>query len=247
MPAKIVQVSSPGVLDLALVKFPANVERHLRPFELATHEPVLGENLRTMGFAGYVSFGTIWPIYLPDRSLLNKTSLYLRADMWLTSQRSGLCGGPIWDKDGRLVGIHTGTTDGKTEDAPREAHATRATFINTLLDAYHNGGKATVPFELNGQKIVDLEINEAVSYVELLDEDEEVLWEWDVSSKFPYRKVEQKILEHQPRYVDLTTSVVNWEGNILVSRTKHKFGSVSYRYDLLTGQTVRYDKNFWER
>jgi len=41
--------------------------------------------------------------------------------------------------------------------------------------------------------------------------------------------------------------VVNWEGNVLVSRTKHKFGSVSYRYDLLTGQTVRYDKNFWER
>ena len=237
VPAKIVQISSPNVLDLALVKFPADVEGHLQPLEIADREALLGEELQTLGF------GQHFPIYLPDRFLVNQTSLYLRTSIDLGAfDRRGLCGAPVLDKDGHLLAFHTGTTVGKTGEPVYVGHATRARFINTLLEAYHHSGKATVPFELHGRKMMDLEINEAVSYVELLNVKEEVLWERAVGSKFPYRKVEKKIREFHPRYIDFVTSLVNWEDNVLVSRTKLPQGSVSYRYDLYTGQTHRYEK-----
>lgn len=231
VPVEIVQISASGGLDLALVKFPASIERELRPFELSDAPLTAEDELQTVGFC------KLSACYLPDRYLLSQNALYLRASIELPpEQRRGLCGAPVLDEEGKLVGFHTGGSYGERGESIYIGFATRAEWIRSLVKAYHTGGKAKVPFVLNGQKIVDLEINEFVSYIELMDGDGEVLWERPVHSKFPYREVEQIIREFRPRYIDLVTSMVSWEGNHLVSRTKHKFGSVCYRYDLLNRQ-----------
>ena len=229
--AEVVQVSAPEGLDLALVKFQSRTERYFQPFELSEKEPQVGDIFQTIGFAGQFA------IYLPGRSLLSKNTLYLRAGIDLgLSQRRGLCGAALLDKEGRLIGLHTGSTYGGVGEPNNIGYATGSKFINTLVEAYYNGGRATVPFVLNGQKIIDLDISEYVSYVKLVDAHGRVVEERAVRSKFSYREVEQMIRETHPRYMDFKTSAINWDGNYL----RKKSGYVNYRYDLRTRQTYTY-------
>lgn len=232
VPAKVVQVSAPSTLDLALVKFPAEVEGLLRPFEIGHERLAEGDVLQTQGFSHN------GPVFLPQRHLFGRKSLYFRVEMELSPfERRGLCGSPLLDKEGFLAGVHIGSSYGRQGEPSYIGYATRAEFVQTLVDAYHNGGQAPVPFELAGRKIMDLNVDEYISYVRLVDQDESVIWYQMILAKFPSRTVEEFINSFSPRYVDFVVSRVSWNGEVLLeSHGLIEPEDVWYRYDLLTQQ-----------
>ncbi|MBR4682595.1 MAG: trypsin-like peptidase domain-containing protein [Elusimicrobiaceae bacterium] len=233
VPAEIIQVSAPSTLDLALVKFPPEVESWLTPFEISTAVPLPGDVLKTQGFSVNRA------LYLSERPLLSKNLFYLRAVMELSpTQRRGLCGSPVINAEGKLVGVHIGSAEGKKTESMFVGYATQAVFLNSLVQAYHNDGKLSVPFVLLKQKIVDLNIDEYIAYVRLLDADGSVVWYKMLTSKFPYREVEEIATGFSPRYLEIAVGRVSWDGKLLTE--EHGLipaDATWYRYDFRTGQT----------
>lgn len=238
VPAEVVQVSAPNTLDLALVKFPAEVEAQLEPFEINPSEPNIGDIFQTQGFTHNS------PVFLPDRTLMSENALYLRVEMELSPfERRGLCGAPVIEQ-GLLTGIHIGSTYGKAREPSYIGYATRAKFINTLVAAYHHDTAADIPFELAGQKIMNLKADEYISYVRLTASDESVVWYKMLESKFPSRTVEALINSFSPRYIDFVVSRVSWENNML-PEPDGLIGDQDpwYRYDLFTKQVRLRQRN----
>lgn len=236
VPAEVVQVSAPSTLDLALVKFPTDVEDLLHPLVISQEEPLLGDLLQTQGF--HINY----PLYLPDRSLLSKNTLYLRAEIELTpQQRRGLCGSNVLNKQGELVGVHIGSNK-KKNDSNYVGFATRAAFLPVLVEAYHNNGRAQVPFVFDGKKILDLNVDEYISYVRLVAQDGSVIWYEMLLSKFPYREMEELVKTFSPRYMEFVVSRLNWNGEMLVEEHGliNPANSTRYRYDFRTKQLGLY-------
>lgn len=222
IPAEIVQVSAPSMLDIALVKFRPEDEKIFEPFALALQEPEVGEILQGIGFShNQVAF-------LPQRRLLENTLVSLRTDMLFSRiDRPGLCGSPVLNQAGEIVGIHTGSTRMEANPVNDKGFATKAVYLRALAEAYHRAdGKATFPLILGENKIVELEVDEYVSAVRIMDGAGEIIWRRAVHAKFPYNDI-MDVLPYG-RYIELDISRVGWTGRFLME------SPLNYR-------TVKYD------
>ena len=211
VPAKIVQMSAPSMPDVALIKFRPEDEQLLTPLTLAEQESVRGELLHTVGFGN----GNL--MFLSNTPLLENSLISLRFPMkgnnmseWL-----GLCGSPVLNSTGEVVGTVTGAAPRKANSSYHIGYATRNLYLKSLVAAYHGDvDKASFPFILGGDKIVDLRPDEFVALIALMDENGQIIFYQGTDYKFSYSAV----MEHLPkaRYIGLDINHVFWKDNMLV-------------------------------
>ena len=234
IPAQIVASSPVSMLDISLVKFPADKEALLKPFTLGQAQD--GETLRSLGFAqGRFA-------YVPNRKVIHNSHFSIRTTMPLArNRRSGLCGSALLNEKNELVGIHTGSTFNPSEDF---SFATPANYLHDLVAAYHNKGISKIAFYVDENISIRLNSDEYVTSIMLLDESERPLAEEDVSFRFSHSKVSTMLRQYpQSEYLKLTTKSIQWTPDgrtLLVSRDwLDETPSKTYFYDLKENKLVR--------
>lgn len=227
--AEVVAFSPVSMLDIALVKFPAEVEPLLKPFSLGSTE--LGETLHSVGY-NHWSFTAV-----SGREVIQKTPSSIRTTMPLERiKRTGLCGSAVLNKENKLVAIHTGSTFQPGNFLTGCSFATPANYLNFLVEAYHQQGRAQIPFFINEKQFFALNVDEYVLSVALLDKQHEVLAQQQLSFRFSHSKL-NKMLEHHPqaRYLRVITRQVKWNEDgtaLLVNRDWPDDSQKTYLYDL---------------
>ena len=206
IPAEVVQMSSPTLSDVALVKFRPEDEPLLTPLSLAEQEPGQDEPLT------FVGFGIEKLTFLTDSPLLEKSPISLRFPV-TGEEWPGLCGSPVLNNAGEVVGTMTGIR----QNAPFSytGFATRNSYLRSLVAAYHKDVQnAAFPLILGGEKITDLQSDEFVYQIILKDENRNTLLRKVINTKFSYSAI-QKLLP-SARYVELYISKVWWSGYALI-------------------------------
>ena len=236
VPVEVVEVGAPGMLGIALVKFRPEDEKLFTPLDISQQALSTQE---TLGIQGFVN-GKM--VYIPT-ALSGKSTLSLRARVPGTSKsRLGLCGAPIVNAQNQLVGIYTGSISLDGEGGM--AYATRATFLTNLVAAYHQAGNGTFPLELDGKKIMDLQVDEYIPEVEFFDAAGQKLFHLKFKHKFSYGDVKSIISTFEPRYIDFTVSRVSWgkrlQTPVLVEKREAKIDPqrITYRYDVKENKIV---------
>ena len=218
IPAEVVQMSAPSMPDMALVKFRPEDEKMLTPLTLAEQDPTPGEPLSLVGF------GAEQLTFITNSPLLKKSLISLRFPME-GARWSGLCGSPVLNSAGEVVGMMTGTRF-KNPDY-HTGYATRNVYLHALVAAYHGDvEKASFPLILDGEKIVDLRPDEFVSRIILYDENHNTIFHRLVEYKFPYAN----IVEYLPtaRYMELYIPTVWWSGQALIQGSSVEGRYVKY-------------------
>ena len=130
-----------------------------------------------------------------------------------TSRRRGLCGSPLLNSREELVGIHTGTAFDvcHLNNASLCSYATPSRYLNFLVEAYHNGGKAKVPFYLDENRFVSLNVDEYLAGYKLLDARGRTLYT-EGSGTRPSRKELKTALQQYPqaKFLLFTTHRLAW-------------------------------------
>ena len=210
IPAAIVGMTSLSMPDLALVKFLPEDEKLLTPLVLAEEDPTQNDLLQ------FVGFGDEQLSFLTDTPLQEKSLFSLRFPMegdpysW-----PGICGSPVLNEAGEVVGTVTGFVRKKPDPDHYTGFATRNLYLRALVYAYHGDiEKASFPFILGEQKIVDLRPDEFISLITFKDENGKTIFRKAIHDKFPYSTV----IENLPnaRYVELYIEKVWWSGHALV-------------------------------
>lgn len=234
VPAEIVQLSSPSMLDMALVKFPPEAEKLFQPLRISEVPVKFGEVLFSHGFAGNKS------VLIPNRKVVKIAPLSLRTFIpYSRSDRPGLCGSAVLNENFELVGIHTGSSPDKYSEEFDIGYAMKASFLNTLVEAYHNGGKATFPLVLNSQKIMDLNVDEYISYITLYDKTGKLLKQQGFEHRFSFSKVQEMIEIYKPASISFVVRRAIWNPqNPEVMWEEHAAPydqtKVTYRYNFET-------------
>ena len=206
IPAEVVQMSSPTFSDVALVKFRPEDEALLTPLPLAEQDPVQDDPLT------FVGFGIEKLTFLTDSPLSEKSPISLRFPV-TGEEWPGLCGSPVLNDAGEVVGTMTGIR----RDAPYSytGFATRNLYLQSLVAAYHKDVQnASFPLILGGEKITDLQPDEFVYQIILKDENSNTLLRKVINTKFSFSAI-QKLLP-SARYVELYISKVWWSGYALI-------------------------------
>lgn len=207
IPAEIVQVGAPNMLDIALVKFRPEDEDLFEPLPLNTQEIMPGVPLRRQGFVG----GKV--VYMPERPLRDKNEILFSSQVidGPEKSRSGFCGAAVVNQQNELVGIHVGSKgNARTEDT---GFAVYAKFLQVLVEAYHHGGEVFYPFKLSGQTIVSLRPDEYISEVVLRNDERKIIYRYFMGYKEAYEIIERDIVRYSARYVEFTVRRVNWKNS----------------------------------
>ena len=213
IPATVVQTSSPTMFDMALVKFAPEAERFLFPLKLSDQMPALDAPLRSIGFDG-------GKLTFANHKHRGFSALSLRVSLENgPSNWPGMWGGPVLNPEGEVVGIRTTKYYLAPQIFPRSASqemkdedigfVTHAQFLNTLVRAYHNNGKATFPLILGNEKILDLNVDASVSSVALVNEKGNTIWS---DNHIAYRFPREAIADFLPqaRYIELSIQPESW-------------------------------------
>lgn len=203
--AEVVQIGA--MQDLALVKFHSKDEKKLSPLLLRTQEISAETPLHVQGFNQDQQL-----VHLSGLSVFRVTPTFMQ--MYLpgnSSQRSGMCGSPIMDKENRLAGIFIGhkKANGKTHKLDI-GYVAPLSSLKTVIAAYRNGGQTTFPLQLNGQTIIQLKADEWVNRVYLFDEENDFVWGSGPIRKFSYRQIEEKINELSAAYLMMDIFKITW-------------------------------------
>lgn len=234
VPAEIVQISTPEFLDAALVKFRTQDEKLLHPLSLNTQMPTWHSVVSSQGFAARQA------VYIPQRRVIKTEPFTLQTTIpFSRDQRKGLCGGPVVDQDGRLVGIHNGSSYIGKNEAYDKGYITPAWILERLVQAYKNDGKAKIPLTMDGKTLIELNVDEYISHISLKSSGEMELGHYTVDHKFSYNALQELLEKHYARYIDFTVHHVRWnedESFVLDSRFDAPNLVKIYRYDTETDE-----------
>lgn len=236
---EVVAYSPKSMLDMALVKFPKDIESLLAPYSISEATPYLDNNLLSKGFT-HSSAAAI-----PERKVVGVTPISIRTTISMPAEkRPGLCGSAVLNDKGELVGIHTGSIH-HTEDPGKDvAYATHAHYLYKLVEAYHNGGVAKVPFYFDDKPIFDMDIDEYLTAGSLLDENQKAIKNLTFESKFSYSKIKNAIADKPGgRYLQLTTRRAQWDKDglaLIEGRTSSDHSiKTTYVYDLKEQKLIK--------
>lgn len=187
IPARIVQLSSSAMGDLALVKFRPEDERLFRPLSLEDFSLSFPAQGYAQGYACNLLSKQAFPI-VGNTSIGMLQAKLPAAPM---GQRAGFCGSPVFTTDFKFAGIHVGSS-----------YETNAGYIapipvlQKLVESYYKPGSQVQSVSLAGKEIGTLTITEFVARIEFLDDHKQVLWEEETLSKFSLRKAEKALHQY---------------------------------------------------
>lgn len=181
--ARVVLSAAPARLDASLLKLEATEEflQFVHPLSLQTAAPSAWETFTCTGYSRQE------PSVAANRRILLRTPSLLTTNYTIEPhKRAGLCGSPLLNKKGEVVGLHCGSF---TESALRSVPAIlppgqkiwpiqqpnqRVSFVipaQRLLDlvqAYRNGGSLKRPLLWEGKTIAQIDIHEFIHSVSVL-------------------------------------------------------------------------------
>lgn len=239
IPAEIVAFSPVNMLDLALIKFPAQAEPFLNPYPLGQLE-----NEKEVFSLGYNDKGLL-PVY--NRQVLENLPYSIRTSMPVAEStvRQGLCGSAVLNSRQQLIGIHTGSsvTVNAATRQPVCSFATPARFLNLLVQAYHNGGKAQVPFYIDNKRFIKLNIDEYIVSYTLLDSIGVPLLTKEVDFHLSRASLKNQLqFFPQTKYLLITTHKLSWDKNgrsLPISLFYDDAPKTTYLYHLKSGKQYK--------
>lgn len=237
IPAEIVAAFPVSTFDVALVKFSEEGEKQLTPFTLAQRVRKK-DNLHSVGYTRRQF------TFIPQRHILKKTPATIYTSMPLSHpQRVGMCGSAVLTPNNELAGIHTGSRIDIpfSDDGPTVSYVTPASYLRFLVKAYHNGGKAKVPFYLAPGHFIKLDISEYPISFQLLRENDEVLFSDKVHFHFPHTQLSQLLQRFpQARFLRVNTHQVTWaeDAKALLMTPAAQPPYKTYLYDLQKRKAV---------
>lgn len=201
VPAEIVVLSAPMMLDVSLVKLQLTPfqKEFLRPFSLSAQPPSPNDLLASHGFVREQA------THVPNRYMMSQSNVSLRTMMPYPQERKGLCGGPLVNAQNELVGIHVGST-ANTTNGGDVGFATPVSYLKLLVQAYQQGHSVTYPIMFQGQKIVDLALEEYISQIRFFDRKGQEIMKSQVENKFSYSKFTALMERLSPRKLEITIS-----------------------------------------
>ena len=230
LPAKVVQHSSPAMLDLALVEFRPEDKKLLTPLTIRRETVQAHDFLQSGGFALGRS------VFYSERRVLSSSPFVFRSPIGgMKENRTGLCGGFVTNQN-QLVGIYTGSLSWEGE--LDMGYATHAKYLNNLVDAYHHNGEGTFPFVIDNDHILNLRVDEYISDIEIYDTFEEKQYHLRFKNRFSYNDVITLLNDYAPRYMDITVRRTTWGRSGRVPVLMQNSGAwldrncMTYRYDL---------------
>lgn len=186
--------NGPALLsDAALIKITTPLPPQLQPFELAT-QIVPQEPLTTWGYASN-------KLYHVDNLTFEKdNSRFIRTDFPAKQKkRSGLCGGPLLNPQGQVVGIHCGSS---LDD---KAYAAHINIIPYLLQAYYEGN-AEIPLIAKNLVFGSIQVNERIVHILCTNEAGKLLNHEEVYGQLPQSLIMSLYQDPEVRYVKFVLS-----------------------------------------
>ena len=178
-------------IDLALIKFSPQVETLLEAVELETQFPQVGQTLISQGFINDKEVVTL------ARTVTEVTPLSIRTTMpWPREKRTGLCGSSVKNMDGKIIGIHIGSSRKMANEQEDIGYIVPAWQLRKMIEAYHNED-VTVPFVVDGEIVFEMHADEYISQIVLLDEYGQSLERLNPSLGLPSQQLMRKLL-HTP-------------------------------------------------
>jgi len=199
---EVVQISPRSMLDISYVKFDKSIEPFLEPLEISA-EIEEGEELLSYGYAKTKPVST-------TSTVIKTGFIYGKVNgIDFEGGREGYCSSPWINQQGKVVMFHSGSG----------SYGTRASFVDKLVEAYHNGGKAEYDLMLNEEKIAKLNIDEYISAFGLADENHDIIFlsdglgsGWDVFKKYSESAIRTEIILHpEARYLVLDARKALWK------------------------------------
>ncbi len=205
----LVQQGPALLSDAALIKIDTPLPAELQPFELAT-EINPQEKLTTWGYASNKLY------QINNLTFEKDNTRFLRTDFPAEQKkRSGLCGGPLLNAQGQVLGIHCGSS---LDD---KAYAASVRIIPYLLQAYYEG-QAQIPIIAKGIDFGSIHLNERIIYIQCMNEHGELINQEDTYDQLPQSLIMSLYQDPEVRYL--------------------RFVLGSYQHDLPIYRVLVYDK-----
>ena len=202
IPAEVVQVSSPSMADLALVKFRPEDESLFNPMELAGQDLALPMQVYSQGYACNLLSRQAFQITSKTSTGVGTGHIPAARE----GDRAGYCGSPLVNEQEKLAGIHIGSSY-KTSTG----YMAPAARLRELVENYHDRNATPVSIKLAGREIAQLAVNDYIKRIELLDINERVLWREDTFYKFSLRKAEEELARRSDvAFIRLIVGQVRW-------------------------------------
>lgn len=202
IPAQVVQVSSPSMADLALVKFRPVDEALFDPMELTEQDLTFPMQVYSQGYACNLLSRQAFQITSTTSTGVGTGHIPAARE----GDRAGFCGSPLVNEQEKLAGIHIGSSY-KTSTG----YMAPAARLRELVENYHNEDATPVSIKLAGREIAQLAVNDYIKSIELLDAKNRVLWRDDMYFKFSLRRTEEELARNSDvAFIRLTVGQVRW-------------------------------------
>ncbi len=205
----LVQQGPALLSDAALIQLKQPLPPGLQPFVLAeTTNPQ--EKLTTWGYASNKLY------HIDNLTFEKDNTRFIRTDFPASQKkRAGLCGGPLLNPQGEVLGIHCGSS------LDNKSYAANIRIIPYLLEAYHEG---TVNIPLLAHHLVfgKIHIEERILYIQTESEEGTVLNKEEIYDQLPQSLILTLYQDPEVRFI--------------------KFVLGSYLYDNPSYRVLVYDK-----
>ena len=208
VPAQVVQVGAWQMTDMALVKFPPEIEMFLTPLVLRQTPVQVGDKIQLVGMAHQKGFA-----FAPS-PVMEITPLTLRFPVpYVFVARIGLCGSPVVSEQQEMVGMHIGSRFGFSGDT---GLVLKASYIRKMIEGYVRGEEEPYLLQINGHTLARLQSHEYISQITLFDEEGKELARQAFDGKFSYTAVKDLLAAYPAKSIALDIGQVRWQDNFVV-------------------------------
>lgn len=148
--------------DAALVLLPPEIKKHAKPLVISQEGAQKNSYVDSYGFPS----PDFWPKDYsknPHRRILDVCGYKIITTLPAQGRGNGACGGPLLNAQGEVVGIHSGSYQGRLGFAVNAKMA-----IADLFLAMQNGGRVSKPLLFGQNKVGDINISENIGVVEIV-------------------------------------------------------------------------------